>query len=244
MRPFLAAYLGGRDPVAVRRLQHLREVRGAPRPGPPPVRLRGRRDRPLRPPRRGRRGESPAAPGPRSRQGPDLLPVRAPPGPARPRPVPARRAAPSPRSGRWPARSGWRRPTSPRARRSASSRAATTATRSGREPPGRRSRDRSSTPTAPGSASTAARPATRSASDAGSGVALGEPRYVSRIDAATNTIVLGRRADLETSTVALDDVSFVAGTPPAGSAAPFRAAVRIRHRAVPVPATVRPATER
>ena len=43
----------------------------------------------------------------------------------------------------------------------------------------------------------------------GLGVALGEPRYVSRIDAATNTIVLGRRADLETRTIALDEVSFV-----------------------------------
>ncbi len=74
----------------------------------------------------------------------------------------------------------------------------------------------------------------------GLGVAVGEPRYVSRIDAATNTIVLGRRADLETRTVALRDVSFVAGEPPAGSARPFRAEVRIRHRARPVPATVRP----
>jgi len=78
----------------------------------------------------------------------------------------------------------------------------------------------------------------------GLGLALGEPRYVSRIDATTNTIVLGRRADLETSTVALDDVSFVAGTPPAGAAMPFRAAVRIRHRAAPVSATVRPASDR
>ena len=32
----------------------------------------------------------------------------------------------------------------------------------------------------------------------GLGVALGEPRYVSRIDPATNAIVLGRREDLET----------------------------------------------
>jgi len=74
----------------------------------------------------------------------------------------------------------------------------------------------------------------------GLGVAVGEPRYVSRIDAVTNTIVLGRRADLETHTVPLRDVSFVAGEPPAGSAQPFRAEVRIRHRARPVPASVRP----
>ena len=75
----------------------------------------------------------------------------------------------------------------------------------------------------------------------GLGVALGEARYVSRIDAATNTIVLGRRKDLETRTVPLDDVSFVSGSPPAGTATPFRAEVRIRHRASPIPATVRPA---
>ena len=75
----------------------------------------------------------------------------------------------------------------------------------------------------------------------GLGVALGQARYVSRIDAATNTIVLGRREDLETRTIALDDVSFVAGPPPAGSGAPFRAEVRIRHRATPIAATVSPA---
>ncbi len=76
----------------------------------------------------------------------------------------------------------------------------------------------------------------------GLGVALGEPRYVSSIDAATNTIVLGRRADLETRTVPLGEVSFVAGGPPAGSATSFRAQIRIRHRATPVPATVRPSS--
>lgn len=77
----------------------------------------------------------------------------------------------------------------------------------------------------------------------GLGVALGEPRYVSRIDAATNTIVLARRADLETRTVTIDDVGFIAGAPPSGGAAPFRAALRIRHRARLIAATVRPATE-
>ena len=41
--------------------------------------------------------------------------------------------------------------------------------------------------------------ATRSASARGIGVALGEPRYVSRIDPLTNTITLGRREDLETT---------------------------------------------
>jgi len=70
----------------------------------------------------------------------------------------------------------------------------------------------------------------------GLGVALGSPRYVSRIDPLTNTITLGRREDLETRVVELERTSFVAGRPPADA---FRADVRIRHRATPIPATVR-----
>ncbi len=81
----------------------------------------------------------------------------------------------------------------------------------------------------------------------GLGVATGEPRYVSRIDPATNAIVLGRREDLETTVIPLEGVSFLADTPPAGRAAdgawlPFTAQVRIRHRAELVEAEVRPAT--
>ncbi len=75
----------------------------------------------------------------------------------------------------------------------------------------------------------------------GLGVALGEPRYVSRIDPLTNTIQLGRREDLETRTVDLERASFVAGTAPGHE---FRASVRIRHRAAPVDATVRAAGDR
>jgi len=76
----------------------------------------------------------------------------------------------------------------------------------------------------------------------GLGVALGEPRYVSRIDPLTNTITLGRRVDLETTTIELERASFVAGEAPGGPAAPFRAEIRIRHRATPIAATVRPAS--
>ena len=72
----------------------------------------------------------------------------------------------------------------------------------------------------------------------GLGVALGEPRYVSRIDPLTNTITLGRRQDLETTAIELERVTFVAGDPPRG-ADPFRAEVRIRHRTTPIAATVR-----
>ena len=60
------------DAEPVRRLQHVREVRGPARPGAPPVRLRRGRDRPLRPARRcgpGRRRPAAHAPstGPRTR---------------------------------------------------------------------------------------------------------------------------------------------------------------------------------
>jgi tRNA-specific 2-thiouridylase len=71
----------------------------------------------------------------------------------------------------------------------------------------------------------------------GLGVALGAPRYVSRMDPLTNTITLGRREDLETTTIELERATFVDGRPPADDA--FRAEIRIRHRATPIPATVR-----
>jgi tRNA-specific 2-thiouridylase len=70
----------------------------------------------------------------------------------------------------------------------------------------------------------------------GLGVALGEPRYVARIDASANLVQLGRREDLQRRTFAVRDASFVGGRPPPGAV--FRAAVRIRHRAVPVPASI------
>ena len=80
----------------------------------------------------------------------------------------------------------------------------------------------------------------------GLGVALGSPRYVSRVNPATNTITLARREDLETRRIELDDVRFVAGAAPSLDPAigGFRAAVRIRHRADPVAAIVRPSALR
>ena len=70
----------------------------------------------------------------------------------------------------------------------------------------------------------------------GLGVALGEPRYVSSIDAAANVVTLGRREDLYRSEFEVADASFVAGSPPAEA---FETQVRIRHRAEPVPGVVR-----
>lgn len=72
----------------------------------------------------------------------------------------------------------------------------------------------------------------------GVGVALGERQYVQRIDVRANVIQLGRRADLERTTLGVVDPTFVSGTLPTG---PFRALVRVRHRAPLVPGTVTPA---
>ena len=69
----------------------------------------------------------------------------------------------------------------------------------------------------------------------GLGVALGEPRYVSSIDAATNIVTLGRREDLYRREFELESASFVAG---ARACRSFTTRVRIRHRAAPVPGTV------
>jgi tRNA-specific 2-thiouridylase len=77
----------------------------------------------------------------------------------------------------------------------------------------------------------------------GIGIAADAPRYVSRIDPASNTIQLGRREDLETRIVPLSGVTFVGNEPPVAKG-PFRAEARIRHRATPIAATVRPADAR
>jgi tRNA-specific 2-thiouridylase len=70
----------------------------------------------------------------------------------------------------------------------------------------------------------------------GIGVAVGEPRYVSRVDAAANTIVLSRRADLEVRSFSVDEPTFVSGD---ARTDPFDALAQVRHRAIPVPARVR-----
>ena len=75
----------------------------------------------------------------------------------------------------------------------------------------------------------------------GLGVALGAPRYVSRIDPVSNTIQLGRREDLEVDAFTVERTSFITGEPPTST---FRASVRIRHRAAPVDATVEALGER
>ncbi|MBA3960144.1 MAG: tRNA 2-thiouridine(34) synthase MnmA, partial [Chloroflexi bacterium] len=77
----------------------------------------------------------------------------------------------------------------------------------------------------------------------GLGVALGERRYVSSIDAPANIVTLARKEDLSLRSFEVEGVSFVAGRPPSDADADsFRAEVRIRHRAEPVPGVVRRAS--
>jgi tRNA-specific 2-thiouridylase len=76
----------------------------------------------------------------------------------------------------------------------------------------------------------------------GLGVALGEPRYVSSVDPRSNTITLARRQDLETTSFDVEDLRLVSGADPL-EAAPFEAAVRVRHRAPLVRALVRRAAD-
>lgn len=73
----------------------------------------------------------------------------------------------------------------------------------------------------------------------GLGVAVGERRYVARIDPVANLVQLGRRDDLLRREFTVDAVSFIAGSPPSDDRA-FEAAVQIRHGAGPVPCVVRP----
>jgi tRNA-specific 2-thiouridylase len=74
----------------------------------------------------------------------------------------------------------------------------------------------------------------------GTGVAVGEPRYVWKIDPGANTIKVGRRKDLETHRFEVEAVKFVAGERPNGCPGSFRADVQIRHRGRPAAGTVRP----
>jgi tRNA-specific 2-thiouridylase len=71
----------------------------------------------------------------------------------------------------------------------------------------------------------------------GVGVALGERQYVRRVDVRANVIQLGRRADLERASLGLESLSFISGR---SAADPFRALVRVRHRAPRVPGWVMP----
>ena len=61
----------------------------------------------------------------------------------------------------------------------------------------------------------------------GLGITSSRPRYVTRIEPATQRVVVGSRRDLETGSASVRQVSWLAGTPPG---APIRARVRVRYR--------------
>ncbi len=69
----------------------------------------------------------------------------------------------------------------------------------------------------------------------GLGLARPRPTYVVRIDAETNTIVVGDDADLLATSLSACDLTWIAGRPPG---ADFRAAAQIRSAAPPAPAAV------
>jgi tRNA-specific 2-thiouridylase len=75
----------------------------------------------------------------------------------------------------------------------------------------------------------------------GIGVAAAERLYVISIDPAANRVVVGSAAEVDCSEARVSDVRFPSGDPPS---APFRADVRVRHRAAEVPATIFPAPNR
>jgi tRNA-specific 2-thiouridylase len=70
----------------------------------------------------------------------------------------------------------------------------------------------------------------------GLNVSASERLYVIEIDAQANRVVVGAGAQLETAEAEVAALRFPS-EPPAG---PFRAAVRVRHRAAEVPATITP----
>ena len=70
----------------------------------------------------------------------------------------------------------------------------------------------------------------------GIGIAATQRLYVLEVDAGANRVVVGPEAALESRSAAIGDVRLSAAAP----AGPFRAGVRIRHRASEVPATITP----
>jgi tRNA-uridine 2-sulfurtransferase len=72
----------------------------------------------------------------------------------------------------------------------------------------------------------------------GTGVATGQRRYVTDVDAAANRVVVGPGELLERRGLLADRVSWIAGRPPVEG--PFEAEVRIRYRGSDVPCVVEP----
>ena len=105
--------------------------------------------------------------------------------------------SPSRPCGSAPARWGSPRPTSPKARRSASSPTATTGRSCGGARPRRSVRDRSSTARASSLGQHAGLPNYTVGQRRGLGLASTRPLYVTRLDPATNTVVVGAAAEVD-----------------------------------------------
>ncbi len=71
----------------------------------------------------------------------------------------------------------------------------------------------------------------------GLGVAAATPLYVIRIEAATSTVVVGSREQLESRTLEATGVNWIAGTEPSGE---VQASAQIRYRHPAAPATIVP----
>ncbi|MDF1536140.1 MAG: tRNA 2-thiouridine(34) synthase MnmA [bacterium] len=69
----------------------------------------------------------------------------------------------------------------------------------------------------------------------GLGIAAPEPLYVMRIDGATNTVVVGKRAESAFPGLKASGSTWIEGHPPGER---FTASVQIRHRHTPAPSTV------
>jgi tRNA-uridine 2-sulfurtransferase len=70
----------------------------------------------------------------------------------------------------------------------------------------------------------------------GLGIAAAEPMYVLQLRPAEKTVVVGRRTELERTSMMASQVNWIAGTPPT---APLRVTAQIRHRHLPAAGTVR-----
>src|SRR4029078_1465657 len=69
----------------------------------------------------------------------------------------------------------------------------------------------------------------------GLGIAAGEPRYVTGIDAARNIVTIGPEEELFADSVLIDEVSWVSGQAPAAATA---LKARARYKAAPAPAAL------
>lgn len=76
----------------------------------------------------------------------------------------------------------------------------------------------------------------------GLGVSMPEPRYVLRVDAGANQVMIGPSELLARRGLAADRVRWIAGAPP--SDGPFEAEVRIRYKGTDAPAVITPIPER